>query len=530
MTSDQILRHRLALSYELARRESRGSPLAYLDRVVIDSRPEPRRFGLVARDWQWRLYRPVVPALRAICGHTPPYGGPRCFWRTLPRGHDKTSHLARLANYGISFAARPVEIVVAAGDSDQAELLKEAMQREAELNPWFGRALKFHRKRVYGPSGVVKINTADAPTSFGLRAGIYVCDEITHWAKPDLWTALWSGRDKVPGAMFVVLTNAGMLGSWQHDLLVEAQRDPVTWDVYEAPGQLNSWMSPEEIEKTRRMLPPAEARRLFDNNWIDPAEECGYLTRAELLACEELGAEKGLVFQARGITGQCYVASIDYGPKRDRTALCVAHQDTTTGHVHVDRLEVWQGSPEAPVLISKVREWLDGVITNFRPLWLVVDPYQMEELIQDYSRRLPVERFESRGGKANYEMAELFRSLIVNRQIAWYPGAGGLPVGGKAETLVDEVAGLVTKQMAYGYRVDHESTKHDDRFSALGMACVTLLHRPRPASWTAPRPPAPDKAAPRPILGGEAPAGDDWERPSRREERKTRGRVVFGPG
>jgi hypothetical protein len=69
------------------------------------------------------------------------------------------------------------------------------------------------------------------------------------------------------------------------------------------------------------------------------------------------------------------------------------------------------------------------------------------------------------------------RSLIVNRQIAWYPGCGALPVGGKTETLKDELLGLVTVRMSYGYRFDHLAAKHDDRAVAVGMGCVKLLER-----------------------------------------------------
>jgi hypothetical protein len=82
------------------------------------------------------------------------------------------------------------------------------------------------------------------------------------------------------------------------------------------------------------------------------------------------------------------------------------------------------------------------------------------------------QEFEARGGKANYALASNLRALLVNTQLAWYPGCGQLQVKGQPHTLTHELKELVLKQMAYGYRVDHTSGKHDDRCVALGMAAL----------------------------------------------------------
>lgn len=488
MSPQPTNQERLELAFALALSRSRSSLQGYLDSVVIDSRPDPRLFREVSRPWQQERAARLGPPLESIMGFRPPWIGPRCFWDTMPRGYDKTTGIARLCNWLLAFSKRPLEIDAAAGDEEQAHLLKESMQREADLNPWLGSRLKFGTKRVFGVAtgSVLKVLTADAFSSFGLRPDVIVVDEITHWKKRDLWDALWSAYAKMPGCVVFVLTNAGLLGSWQEDLKLAAQADTATWKVFEAPGpphKLPTWMRPEDEEAIRRMLPPATARRIIDNEWIDPAEESGYLTRQDVQGCEERGREMGLGFQVKGKPGEEYTCVIDYGPKRDRTALGTLHQ-REDGLVIVDRLEVWEGknfdSGEVPLLA--VRDWIEQMRKDFGQVHLVMDPHQMLDIAQYYEHHLPVLRYEARGGKGNYVMAEVLRSAVVNRQVVWYPGAGTIPIeGGKIETLADELTGLVLRPMPYGYRFDHTATKHDDRSVVLGMGLVAILHQLLPS-------------------------------------------------
>ena len=475
----------LDVAYELAEQDSRRGYLPYLRHVVIDSRPEPARFSAIARPWQWEFAGRYAPALEAVTGLRGNYSGPQGYWHTLARGHDKTTALARVANWVLSFGRRQITAVIAAADQDQAALLTDAMQVEAELNPWIDSKLKFMRDGVLGPGGFLEVITSDAPTAAGKRADLIICDEVTHWRNKALWDTLVSGWSKRQDAVLIVITNAGVKGSWQWDVKEEAKSIPRRWVVYEAPGRLPSWMSEQQVEDDRRLLTPSEARRLLDNIWIDPAEESGFLHRADIERCEALGRELGLTYCTQGKPGQEYWAGIDYGPKRDRTALSICHQ-TESGLVILDRLDVWQGSPHAPIQIAEVRSWLQESRQQFPDLHVVVDPHELEELVQDYERHIPIERYESRGGKGNYHLAESLRSLIVNQSLAWYPGAGSLPVEGQVEDFKQELLHLVTRQMPYGYRIDHEATKHDDRAVAVGMPCVCILRRPRATQFRKP--------------------------------------------
>jgi hypothetical protein len=461
----------------------------FLQQILIDAVPDAQPFRLAARPWQWDDARVLAPPLEQVTGHRVfgSYTGPLNYWFSRARGHNKTSSLAWLITWALTFSNRRLNVLAAASDQDQARLITDAIRRCVELNPWLQRLIKVGQYGAKGKTGELQVVTSDAPSAFGSRTDIYVCDEITWWKKADLWVPLWSGRQKRPGALFVVLSNAGLKGSWQWDILQAAKADPAHWWVWDEPRRLPTWMDEAAIQHDRRLLPAPMAKRVIDNVWIDPGEESGYLTRAEIVACEAEGGERGLYRRDRGEPGREYALVVDYGPKRDRTALGVIHQEPDTAVIVVDQLEIWQGSPERPVQVAAVDQWITERIAPFYNPRLVLDPYQLEGTAQKWENRLPVSRFEARGGKSNYEMAECLRDCIVNRKLLWYPGAGTLPTDKGLDTLTDELAGLVTVPMSYGYRFDHQANKHDDRAVVLGMGCTVLLHQPLPGKTLAPR-------------------------------------------
>lgn len=459
---------------------------AYLDVVTIDCRPAPRQFRDVAEPWQWEIVEPMIPAIEQAAGipQAAEYAGPRSFWLTLPRGSDKTSMAARLCNWLLGFSRRCINGVIAAADRDQAALLRRAMEREADLNaPWLKRRISFKRatisstRHAVSPASQIDVITSDAPSSFGLIPDLVICDEVTQWRSQAIWDSLMSARIKRPDCVVIVLTNAGLQGSWQWDALQQAKQSD-RWRVYEAPRMLASWMDAAEIAEARKLLTPALARRMFDNQWIDPTTDNEYLTRSQVEACERLGARLGLSFRSDGDSGVRYVAAVDYGPVKDRTVMVLMHRAGEV--VVIDQMLVLQGSRDNHVSLAKVDGWLASVHKRFHRPVIVLDPYQLEATAQKFERQgCTVERFEPRGGKSNYELAENLRTLVINGRLAWYACCGSIELSdGKADTLVDEMASLVVQPMSYGYRINHTSAKHDDRCVAIGMGALKLVELP----------------------------------------------------
>ena len=453
---------------------------SFLSKVIIDSRPEPALYFNKAEAWQRDLDHFLGPALEKAIGVNKEYNGPNRFMIVMPRGHDKTSKLGRLANYALTFAKFPITIAAGAVDSHQASLLTEAMETEARLNEWYGKYLEFQKEKVLGATGRLDILTSDAPSAYGRRDDITIIDELTHWKKRDLWDSLFSGAEKRNTGVFIIITNAGIKGTWQHDVFKVANESPY-WKVYSTPiGHRTGWMDASQIDFTRSLLNKGMADRVIDNKWIDADTETIFLTGPEVDQCSNVGKELGLERRERAdrSLGRRYIVTIDYAPKKDRTVLTVMHKEVLEGasFILVDEMDVWQGSDTRPTSIRQLEEWISERNQRYYYPDIVADPYQMEATCQKFSSTNEVFRFESRGGKRNYEMAENLRHLILNGRLAWYPRCGEIvDRKGNLDTLEQELKDLVLKpNMNYGYRFDHIASKHDDRAVAIGMGALYL--------------------------------------------------------
>ncbi len=409
------------------------------------------------------------------------YAGPKAFWLGLPKGHDKTTSLGRFMSHALAFSKCRFSAIAGAGDKDQAGFLIEAMQNEAHLNPWYSKHLTFKNYAVEGRHGSkLKIFSSDAGTAQGAAPDIMIVDEVTHWAKKDLFDFFISSKAKKPGAVLLIISNAGVLYSWQHEAMEKAKKWMAldgSWSVYSAPYPLATWMDPKERVRQKDMMTESEYFRLIENVWVDPTVEYDYIPRRILEECATLGRDRSLAYQSTGQPNQTYVASIDYGPKKDRTILVVGHKDADD--VIIDKLDIMEGkhSPTGEVRIEAVERWIDDVRRSFNLSLLVVDPYQMLATIQKYEGSLPVERYEARGGVGNYRMAQAMRSTAMNRHLLWYDGCGDVTFQGKRHTLVDEIAELCTKALPTGYRAQHLPGRHDDRFVAIGQMVVHLTQQ-----------------------------------------------------
>lgn len=474
-----------AVASHLLAEYSRKSLRYYLQHVMIASEPAPRPFGEVAEYWQREILAAKIPAIEFVAGLNDGYydvraskGGPLSFMTILPRGHDKSSLEGRLTSWLLTCSRKYVPTYIVAADLDQGRLILDAMHTEAKLNPWLYSQLNFTRTRVEGPTGFAQVLGADSGSAYGLRGRFYIFDEWTHWPNEDMSTAVLSGSEKIPGTVAVILSNAGTIGSWQHAQKEISENDP-DWVIYEKRGQLASWMSPERVAKKAKLLPPMEAKRVFGNEWIDPAAASGYLLPFEVDACETLGKALNLMYRLRREPGiNNYVAACDYGARKDRTVCVVGHMGKD-GTVYVDRMDVFQGTPVSPVHPGTVATWIAEVNKAFQPRLFVIDPHELEGTIQDIERAgIRVRRFTGRGGHDNMEMAIHLRALIVNQKLLWYANAGYQkvthPITNRVQEqdFTSELKGLVVVKKQYGWRFDHESNAHDDKAVAVGMMAL----------------------------------------------------------
>lgn len=490
----------LVLSHEVARLESGLGYLSFLDHIVVDAQPKKLPWRHIAQKWQQERAIRSAGAVDQLADLKDDYQGPRAFWEGWHKGSDKSHDNARQLCFLLAFSRRRLHCYVCAGKEDQAALLTTAMQGVVQDNQWLEDYLEVTKlsasSKVNGSQ--LTVLPMNSYTGQGIFPDFVIASEVTHWQYDDgkkFWEFILESVNKRPQCVLKVETNAGLKGTWQWD-----ERNRVSksrfWSFHEAPvgPPLATWMDQAKIDDDSQGLSPGERDRLYKNRWVDPGEEHGYLSLEDALRCQDPTLRE----RAKGERGQMYFAVIDYGGVYDRCALSIMHVPPGTQECIVDRMDCWQGShsERVPILmepgdgesyVRSVELWLEVMRANFFISALVIDPFQLESIGIRYEKKgMRVLRFMYRGGKANHRLAQMLKTAVQNRMIRWSPEAGKLPESYmdrgilrriEDQTIEQEMAMIITKPMVYGYRIDHESGRHDDR-CLVGETLVDTLRGP----------------------------------------------------
>ena len=313
---------------------------------------------------------------------------------------------------------------------------------------------------------VIRVLTSDAPTTYGLggigRGYLFIADELWTWRGRELWDALFTGTGKTPHWRVIVLSNAGYdfrSVAWEVRELCRESGPP--FYLYSPDGPVAGWLSDEWREMQRRSLPPDVYQRLIENKWVEGVGS--FITRAQLESC----VDRAWRPQLAGDSGTSYVAALDLGLTRDRTALAVGHLDGEQNVVVLDSLMVWQGSKAQPVSIAGVERELLGLAGRFNLRRVSLDPWQMQSSIQRLRARLAVEEFTFTSESVRRLSETLFNLIQTGRMRLFHD-----------PDLEDELLRLNVVQKGYGWRIDHAGGGYSDRAMALGMMAMEALNPP----------------------------------------------------
>lgn len=185
------------------------------------------------------------------CTHT------RAWWE-MCRGSGKSSLQAAQSGWLLAFAIRPVQIVVAAVDKDQAGIIKGYLRRIIELRPWLGAVLESQSSKVVNrrTGSELIVLASDLASSWGLTAAAVCCDEASMWPNRDLFDSLLSSAGKRRDSVVTCILNAGHMGDWAWDVRQKVMADP-RWQ-FDARGLRSSQRDqhrghrPCHRERTRR--------------------------------------------------------------------------------------------------------------------------------------------------------------------------------------------------------------------------------------------------------------------------------------
>ena len=374
-------------------------------------------------DWQEECFAMMDGALGKLVGMPVRRVVPMIarHWWTRPRGHSKTQDAAVVITFLLFAARRSLRGVIAAGDEDQAKLVKDAIVRLISANPWLAKFVTVERGRVYNQhtGSEAVILTSDAPTSFGLLIDWCWCDELVHWKeRDDLWQSLASAISKKGFALLCVSSNAGWTGTWQHGLHEQIRHNPL-WYLSHLDGIVASWWTEQQKEEPKGLLSVEGYRRLFENQYV--ANESRAISDEDLKRAVVLD---GPLTNAGDIERSIQIGSLDIGIKNDRSALCVLSVRPGRPEVRLAHLVTWKPPRGGEVSLDQVEQATLAAHGKYNLRLVAYDPSQCQHLAQRMRRNYGMNMQEYPFTPAHCdEMAVALISGFKNNICQIYPHA-----------------------------------------------------------------------------------------------------------
>jgi len=379
------------------------------------------------------------------------------------------------------------------------------------LNAWLAPILEVQQRRVFNKhtGSEVRVITSDAGTSYGLLADFIVCDELTGWAKRDLWDSLLSASAKRAHCALVCIGNAGFKDSWQWSTRESVRLDP-GWYFSRLDGPKASWISADRLAEQERLLPRVAFERLWLNRWSEGAGDA-----------LESGLVDGAVTLDRAPEpdpGCVNVAGVDLSLSRDATAVVVlaksvgfsrrlelperrrsshvleAMRDLAMidepadeprwervpgdGRLRLCGCRVWRPTPGRKVELEQVESHILAV-HRVRPLSIVaLDVWQAAYLAERLAKMGIQSWPMAQTGNVLQSMASEVMSLFREKLVDLYPD----------QALLSDLRSLRVEERQYGFRLtsprgtnEAGGTRHGDCASAFSLAAIAAKQVRAPA-------------------------------------------------
>jgi phage terminase large subunit-like protein len=383
---------------------------------------------------------------------------------TRARGYSKTADVAGVIAAKAITAPAGSKLYWLAADQDQGGLALDSITGYIERTPMLQGELSVQSRRVLVPSTgtTIEVLAADAASSWGLRPYFAAVDELAQWPQTTnaqrLFEAITSAMLKVPTARLVVMTTAGSPTHFAAKVFEHA-RESDLWRCSETPGPA-PWSDPVMLAEQKKRLPESVYANLFLNEWQET--DGAFLDLSALDRCFSL---KGPSIAP--IDGRRYFAGLDLGHVNDASVFAMGHREGES--VHLDVMQVWQGSKKRPVNFAEVQSFIENAHKRYR-FDLRADPWQALSVLQ---------RLRDNGVKATeftfsaaskQRLASTLLQAINDGTLHLYHAPG----------LRDELAALRVRQTSSGgWTFDHVSGGHDDRATALALMAVAVIDQPK---------------------------------------------------
>jgi hypothetical protein len=356
-------------------RKLQDDPQAFRSALLIDTDAGPAPFSDVMDAWQAADFKSLDDGWRRCVMGAKQKAKYSRAWLERPRGHSKSQDLAIMSAWALFASKRRLSGIGAAGDQDQARILRDAVGRLVYVNPWMGQFLEVQGYRVLNVTtgSVLDIISSDAATSYGLTPDFIIADEVTHWRKRDLWDSLVSSAAKRASCMFVIIANAGLTDDWQWKAR-ESIRTDGKWYFSRLEGPVASWITPDRLEEQERLLPGIAFKRLWLNEWTTGGGDA--LTPEDIT----LAFDQHLRPMQQREPGWDYVGGLDLGVSRDASALCILA--IRAGVIRLAMTRIWRPTKGVKVDLSQVELAVLKAHAIFNLRQLCFDPWQAVHLVQ----------------------------------------------------------------------------------------------------------------------------------------------------
>lgn len=402
----------------------------------------------------------------------------------MPKKNGKSS-FAGFFGVNAAFCWEPFgEIIIAANAKDQASMIiYNKIRRSIMLEPDLKRACikggKMPKEiiEVQSTGTTIRAIAHQYETAAGLNPNLTMFDEP--WGFTD--RKFFDELTVVPtreNPLILMTTYAGyeeegllwdlycdgmegddILDTGNPDVVVKRGRKDPTLFFFWSNANLSSWVTPEYLEGQRNRMPPEVYARLHENRWVTAGSQ--FITAADIATLHNTPWVK----QERRATDRYlhYVVATDLGLSHDRACRVVGHYDPWDKNVYVDNIRLWQGSPDAHVPIELVEADLEQCAEAFGSASLVIDPWQMEYVIQRLRRYYSVVAFNF-----SRDVTHLSQAFITALR------TGTLKSYDEPE-LDKECTQVIIRNTQQGWRIDHPRRKVNDVVISVGMMLLEAL-------------------------------------------------------
>ncbi|MCK9600710.1 MAG: terminase large subunit [Sphaerochaeta sp.] len=363
------------------------------------------------------------------------------------------------------FAGEPHgEVIIAANNLDQASLIiYEKIRQAFKLNPNLLESCHLLKSGIE----MKRTGTVCRPiahkyqTAAGVNPTLVLFDELWGFDGREFYDELTTSPART-NPLGLIVTYAGYdKDSLLYDLYKKGLKksDPRMFFLWLNENKA-SWVTQEYLDTQKDRLPPNSYARFHENRWA--SKEGTFVTEEDI---QRLHGIPWTIQYAPDDSrpGLQYIESCDAGLSHDRTARCIGHYEPADGRVYVDNLRYWEGSNKKHVDMGEVEADLKDNGLRFRARRLVIDPWQMEYVMQRLKPYLTVEPFNF-----NTEMMFLSQTLITMLR-------NGTLVCYTEPQLDKELREIISKQTGQGWKIEHVRGKRNDLVIAVGMMAVAAI-------------------------------------------------------